>query len=171
VRPIGWLAAAYLQVEDRPRIIMVLESLKTAGVVVGMHVFAIVTPRLFGDGVPGRSGPGEIGACVAVGVAFALSALAYMAVIKQTSGVSLGEQLAALGPPLLACFPMTAVVLLLEHTLAGTTSPWIRLAMEIAAGGLVFVPSAWMLAPVASRELLALLREALRARRPLPQPP
>jgi PST family polysaccharide transporter len=154
VRPIGWIGSAYLQVEDRPRAIMILEIVKTVAVVVVMHLFAGWMPRRFG--------PGESWACVAVGLVFAADALLYMAVIRSTSRIPFRAQLAALAPPILACVPMVAVVAALEGILAGVAPPGLRLAVEIAAGAVVFVPSALLLAPGTSREFLALLAAALR---------
>ena len=61
VRPIGWIGSSYLQVENRPRAIMLLETAKTVAVVVLMHLFAVWAAR--------RLGAGEHWACAAVGVA------------------------------------------------------------------------------------------------------
>ncbi len=72
VRPIGWVAGSYLQVADRPRLIMILELCKTMSVLALMHLFAIGAPRLFGPDL-GRFGAGEPWACAAVGLAFGLS--------------------------------------------------------------------------------------------------
>jgi PST family polysaccharide transporter len=161
VRPIGWVGSSYLQVADRPRPIMVLELCKTASVLVLMHVFAIGVPRLLGPGA-GRLGEGEAWACVAVGLAFGLNALGYMWIIRRTEQISLRAQIAAVGPPILACAPMVAIVAALERTLADTTPPAVRLFVEVTVGALAFLPSAWLLAPGAARELVALLRTALR---------
>jgi O-antigen/teichoic acid export membrane protein len=154
VRPIGWVGSAYLQVEDRPRVIMILEIAKTVAVVVVMHLFAGWMPRRFG--------PGEAWACVAVGLVFAADAFLYMAVIRWTSRIPLRAQLAALAPPVAACVPMVLAVAALEGTLAGAAPPGLRLAVEVAVGAIVFVPSALLLAPGAAREFLALLSAALR---------
>ena len=157
VRPIGWIGSSYLQVENRPRAIMVLESAKTVGVVVLMHLFA--------RWAPGGLGPAEHWACAAVGLVFGLNALAYLALLWKTDGIPLRAQLAALGPPVLACAPMVVVVSGLEHLLAGASPAGARLVIEVAAGALTFVPSALVLAPAATRELLALLGHALSRRR------
>lgn len=166
VRPIGWIGCSYLQVEDRPLTIMVLESAKTAGVVLLMHVFAVWAPRLFGPG-SGSPSVGESAACVAVGLVFALSSLGYTVVLKMKEGIQLGVQLAELGPPLAACAPMVVGVVGIEHLLGGpalTTPAGVRLAVEITVGALVFVPSAWLLAPATAREFVTLLAKALRRR-------
>ena len=167
VRPIGWVGSSYLQVADRPRPIMVLELCKTASVLVLMHVFAIGAPRLLGPGFGrfGRFGEGEAWACVAVGLAFALNALGYMWMIRRTEKISLRAQIGAVGPPLLACAPMVGIVVGLERTLSGAAPPAVRLFVEVTVGALAFLPSAWLLAPGAARELVGLLRTALRRRR------
>ncbi len=156
VRPIGWIGSSYLQVQNRPRAIMILESLKTASVVGLMSLFAWLAPR-FGA-------PGEPWACAAVGLAFGLNALGYMAIFKVTEGLPLRTQLAEMGPPVLACVPMVAAVALFERAFAASVPAGARLAMEIALGALTFVPSALLLAPETSRELLGLLQKARRVR-------
>jgi lipopolysaccharide exporter len=161
VRPIGWIGSSYLQVEDRPRPIMILESVKTVGVVVMMHLAAVLAPRLSGGG---RLGAGEDWACVAVGLAFGLNALGYMAVLRKKDGIPVREQLAQVAPPMVACAPMVAAVTAVEHALEGAAPPGVRLLVEIAVGALVFVPSALVLAPGTARELVSLLRTALRKR-------
>jgi lipopolysaccharide exporter len=157
VRPIGWIGSSYLQVQNRPRIIMVLESAKTLGVVVTMHLCALLAPRL--------GGAGELWACAAVGLVFALNALGYMWTLTRTAGIPLAAQLAELGPPVAACVPMVAAVVAAERALDGSMPPGARLIVEIALGAVVFVPSALVLAPGTARELLTLLRRALGRRR------
>lgn len=155
VRPIAWIGSSYLQVENRPRAIMILECAKTAGVVLAMDLFARFAPR---------PPPGELWACAAVGLVFTLNALGYMALFKRTDGIPLRTQLAELAPPVAASIPMVAVVVALEHALAGGTPAGARLVIEVAAGALTFVPSALILAPGTSRELIALLAMALSRR-------
>jgi PST family polysaccharide transporter len=164
VRPIGWIGSSYLQVENRPRTIMILESLKTAAVVLGMHVFAILGPRLFGPGSPPVY-TGEIAACAAVGIVFALNALGYMALLTTTDGLPLGAQLAEVIPPLVACGPMVIAVAALDRTLSAIVPAAILLCAEVVIGALTFVPSAFVFAPSASRELVTLLDATLRTRR------
>jgi PST family polysaccharide transporter len=164
VRPISWIASAHLQVRNMPRVIMILESLKTAFVVLVMHAFAVSAPRVFGDSL-GRLGSGQAWACIAVGVVFTCNALAYMWIVKRTEGIPLSTQLAALAPSLLACAPMVLAVLAIERALAPSTPPVVRLAVEVIAGGLVFVPSAFALAPSTAREFTHLLSTALARRK------
>src|SRR6185312_7374149 len=117
----------------------------------------------------GRFGEGQAWACVAVGLAFGLNALGYMWIIRRTEQISLRAQIAAVGPPLLACAPMVAIVVALERTLSGAAPPAVRLVVEVTVGALTFLPSAWLLAPGAARELVGLLRTALRRRQAEPR--
>ena len=160
VRPISWVAGSYLQVANRPRPIMILELCKTVGVVTLMHLFAVGAPRVIGPGF-GRFGAGEPSACVAVGLAFGLNALGYMWTIQRKDAIAVSAQLAEVGPPLLACAPMVAAVMALERVLAGAAPAGLRLLIEVAVGGLVFAPSAWLLAPGTAREFVMLLGTAL----------
>jgi lipopolysaccharide exporter len=156
VRPIGWIGSSYLQVANRPRAIMILESLKTVSVVGMMLLFARLAPRF--------STPGEPWACAAVGLAFGLNALGYMAIFKVTEGLPLRAQLAEMGPPVVACAPMVAAVALFERTFHADVPAAARLGVEVALGAAVFVPSAFVLAPETTRELLRLLGK-IRGRR------
>ena len=166
VRPISWIGSSYLQVKNRPRTIMILESTKPVALIVLMIVFATLGPRVAGPDVLGRLGTGESWACAAVGVVFALNSLSYMWVFKRTDGLSLSAQLAELLPPVMACVPMVAAVVVAERALgAAGCPPVVRLLVEIGVGAAVFVPSAFVLAPSTSREFVALLRAALTRRR------
>jgi PST family polysaccharide transporter len=160
VRPIAWICGSYLQVENRPRPIMILESLKTVAVVAGMHVFATAAPRVFGPGTP-PVGTGEMAACAAVGIVFALNALSYMALLVRPLGVSLRAQLREVTRPLIACIPMVVAVVAFESAFAASVPAGLRLGAEVVLGALVFIPSALVLARGASLEMLALLRATL----------
>jgi PST family polysaccharide transporter len=155
-RPIGWIAGAYLQVQNRPRLIMILESAKTASVVVVMHLFALYARRYHAAG--------EWWACASVGFVFGASALSYLWAIKKGAGISLTEQLGAIAPPLLACVPMVVVVIVAERALAPVAPPAARLITEVLLGALVFIPSAFLLAPRAARELCDLIERTLLRR-------
>lgn len=158
VRPIGWIGASYLQVKNRPRIILLLESLKTAAVV-GMIPLSAAFARRVGFGA------GEHWACAAVGLAFGLSALSYLYVFKKLDGIPLGASVAELSPPVLACLPMLAAVLVAQRWLSGTgLSGGVRLGALVILGGATFVPSALVVAPRTSREFLRLLAGAVSGR-------
>ncbi len=151
VRPIGWIGASYLQVKDRPREIMWLEITKTCGLLAAIALL-------------GRLGP--LWACAAVGLAFAVGSFGYFWVIRRIDGLTLREQILPLLPPVLACAPMVLAVIAARRGLSalGGAPDAVGLAAELLAGALVFIPSALVLAPAASRDLLALLRTALPRR-------
>jgi PST family polysaccharide transporter len=157
VRPIGWVGSSYLQVKDRPRIIMVLEVAKTATLLLLISLFAHLGSH------PSHQ---VYYACGAVGVAFGLSALSYLYAICKVDGTPLSSLVLPLLPPVLACVPMALAVFEFQRVIVQLLMfrhPAV-LAGEIVVGVVVFIPSAFLIAPGATRELIALLRSA-RARR------
>lgn len=151
VRPIGWIGASYLQVKNRPRAIMRLEITKTVGLLIAIALL-------------GRLGP--LWACAAVGIAFALGSFGYFWVIRGTDGLTLRDQILPLLPPIIACAPMVLAMLAVRRGIAalGGTTDAVDLAAEFFVGAFVFLPSALLLAPAASRDLLGLLRTVLPRR-------
>jgi lipopolysaccharide exporter len=151
-RPVGWTVASYLQASGRPVHILWLEVLKLVCLLGGIATL-------------GRASP--LFACGAVGLAFALHALASLWVIQRVEGVPLGRSIACLLPALGACIPLVAAVLgarlAWEH--AGAIPRVVALLLEIAAGTAGYLLGAWFMARRASEDLLARLVEALRARR------
>lgn len=165
VRPVAWIGSAYLQVKNRPLPIMVIELVKTVGLLVLMYLAGRYGGAIAGPGM-GAWSRGETWACVSIGVSFGAGSLAYMFIFKRIEGVSLTSQVGSLLPPVLACLPMAAVILAVQGPLARTTlPPGARLALEVITGILVFVPSAFVIAPRASREFVELVTSALRRRR------
>jgi PST family polysaccharide transporter len=149
VRPIGWTIDAYLQARDRTRLLMVLQLGK---------VIALLAA------VAGLAQIGPLWACIGVGVAFGLHALAGMLAVRALDQISLRDMLAGVIPPFIACLPMVAAILAFrQHVLApaGLAGGVLALLIEVALGGCTFVISALILAPTASRELLQLIREAI----------
>jgi PST family polysaccharide transporter len=174
-RTVTWVGNSYFQVRNRRRWIMILETARMIGIVTFMSAF-IRVGMLWGPGHAVRW------ACASVVVVFGLSALSYMWSIRKLDGVSLRDQMLPLLPPILACVPMIAAVvgarrIITRFGLLVFGSPEVhgtldqirifspRLFVEIAVGALVFVPSALLLAPRASRELMDLVRDGLRRRR------
>jgi lipopolysaccharide exporter len=162
VRPIGWVGSSYLQVKDRPRIIMVLEVAKTASLLLLIALFSRIGER---------ASYHIYYACGAVGLAFALSALSYLWAIRKVDGTPMSQLVLPLLPPILACVPMAFGVFEFQRRIVqsgGVPHPLV-LVGEIIVGILVFIPSAFLIAPGATRELLGLLRSA-RARRRVEKP-
>ncbi len=152
VRPISWIGASYLQVKNQPRTIMLLEITKTAGLLAAIALLGRLGPRW---------------ACAAVGIAFALGSFGYFWVIRRIDGLTLREQILPLFPPVLACAPMVLAVLAARRALIalGGVPSGVGLGVELLVGALVFIPSAFALAPAASRDLITLLQTALPRRR------
>ena len=173
-RTITWIGNAYLQVRNQPRTIMMLETARMVGIVVFMNLFVLVGMH---------QGPGHAvrWACASVVAVFTMSALSYLVAIKKLDGVSLRAQILPLLPSLVAAAPMALAVVsarrlmtyfglfALDHPRLTTADharefgP--RLAVEILVGAVAFVPSALLLAPLASRELISLTKNALQRRR------
>jgi PST family polysaccharide transporter len=147
LRPIGWIGSSYLQVLDRPRLIMMLEMLKTGGLLAAIATIG----RL-----------GQLWACAAVGVAFGASAAGYLVVIRRVDGTPLRATMLPLLPPILACAPLALAVIGARHLLlaAGIHPGLLMLLVETAAGAIVFVPSVLLLAPRASGDLLRLVKKS-----------
>lgn len=175
-RTVIWTANSYLQVRNKPRIIMNLEMARMLGIVLLVHGFTWLGRQVL---PPSQA---QLVACAAVVSVFALNALGYMLVIRRVDGVSLGDQILPLLPPALACVPMVLAVYGIQNGLeripffavadegalhtfgerARAFGP--RLLLSVVGGAIVFVPSALALAPKASRRLLSMVRNA-RARR------
>ena len=99
-------------------------------------------------------------------MAFTLGSFGYFRVIRRIDGLTLREQIVPLVPPVIACAPMVFAILGVRRgivALGGAPSA-IGLLAELLVGALIFVPSALLLAPSASRDLLGLLRTALSRR-------
>lgn len=152
VRPLGWVVNSYQLACNRPRVAMVL----------GVAKVVILLGMLY---TLGRFGP--LWACAAVGLAFALHAAAGMWTVTHYDGASFMAFVRRFAPPIVPCIPMVIAVRLLRSGLlrAGWEEGRLMLVLEVIVGAAVFVPSAFALAPGLSREMLALLREALVKRR------
>jgi lipopolysaccharide exporter len=151
-RPIGWNVATYLQAHNKPRQVMLMEGFK----LIALLAFMLTLGRL-----------SLLWMCVAVGIAFTAHALLSLAYVNRYEGVPFGPMLVRVGSPLLACAPMVAAVLGARAGLSalGLKNAWLMLACEIVAGGVAFVPSAFVLAPTVSRDFLGLARGFLARRR------
>ncbi len=166
-RTIIWTAICYLQVRDDPRVIMILEWARMFAVVILMHLLTLAARWAFGPEVA------VLVACGAVVLAFALSALGYLGAIRRLDGIPLAAQVRPLLPPTLASIPMMGAVWAAGQLLSRTAAfdaarPLLtfaerartfgpRLAVEVIVGAVVFVPSALLLAPESSRQLLGMI--------------
>lgn len=147
-RPITWVLSAYLEAESKTNRLMLLELAKVVILLAGiaaLHRFGL------------RS------AAAAVGIAFGLTAIAGCAVVVR-EGVSPGRLLIGFLQPLMACVVMAAGVYAayLGLVTLGVTHPAALLAGEIVVGGACYVGAALVIARDTARDLLDLLRRALR---------
>jgi PST family polysaccharide transporter len=148
MRPLGWLVGAYLQAVHRTRTVMLLELLKT----VGLLLSVIALGQL-----------GLVWACGGVGVAFGIHALASMLTLKRDDGVPVRDLLVVLAPPLVAVLPMVICVMGTRQLFAAAELPlWSSLLAELAAGALTYAASGWLLASRQARDFVGLLAGALR---------
>jgi PST family polysaccharide transporter len=145
-RPMSWTIGSYLLARDKPRWVMLLAFVKVALL---MGAIVALAPL------------GELWACAAVGFAFGLHALLNIWAVRRLDGISAVEMLGGLVRPLIACAPMVGAVYGARHLLAlrSLNGTLIALIVEIAVGGLVFVPSALLFAPFTARNLLGLIRK------------
>lgn len=148
-RPVGWTITSFLTAARHPRAVMVL------GVFRLIALFAAIGALAFA---------GPLWAAAGVGVAFIAHGLASVLVVHRLDGVPRLPMLAGMGSALLACAPMAGAALGVRELVAraGYAGTALSLVAEIAAGAIVYIPSALLLAPASSRELLTQLRKALQ---------
>ena len=151
-RPVGWTVASYLQARQLPRFIFWLEALKLGLLVLGIVSFGRMSP---------------LWACLSVGMAFGLHALASLCVVGQKDAF----------PAAFAGQHGPGACCLRDHGRGGVGSaawpasrpvrPIVLLFCEVLSGALTYAVAALVLARKASLDLLAKLRDALRSQ-PLP---
>jgi len=151
-RPVGWIMQGYILAHDRTRTLSVLEMLKAAAVV-GL----IATVGRYDVHV----------ACVAVGIAYTLHALASVYAVKRTDGIPM---MSIIGPqilPLVACVPMAVAVYGIRFGVVTTLGwpSWLSLLLEIFGGAITYVIGGLVIARKQSRELLRIARDIRASRR------
>lgn len=147
VRPVGWLIQSYLQAQDAPRAVMVLEAGKVAALVGLIVLFGLVSP-LF--------------AAAGAGAAFTLHAAASLWMIRRHHGVPIASVVGGMIGPALACAAMAGTVLLVRAGAqnAGLETPALLLVVEIAAGILAYALATQVFANATCRQFIILLRRA-----------
>jgi PST family polysaccharide transporter len=147
-RPITWVLSAYLEAESKTNRLMLLEIAKVVVLIGGI---ALLQPY------------GLRAAAGAVGVAFGFTAVAGVAVVVR-EGVSPSRMMIGFMQPLLACAAMGAAVWgtnLGLHAL-GVQYVAVYLVTEILVGAIVYVLAAFAIAGETSRDLVSLLKRALK---------
>lgn len=147
-RPVTWVLSAYMEAESKTNRLMLLEIAKVAILLGGM---AVLQPH------------GLIWTAGAVGIAFGFTAIAGVAMIMR-EGPSPARLMIGFFQPAAACGVMGAVVWLAHRglTLAGIDHPAILLVAMIVTGGIAYVLSALVIAREATKDLLQLLKKALK---------
>ncbi|RMH38129.1 MAG: oligosaccharyltransferase [Deltaproteobacteria bacterium] len=148
VRPVGWTINSYLVALHRTGAVMLLEFIKLGAL---MALIAALSPL------------GIEWVCAGVGLAFAANAAASVWLVRRADGIPAGPLVAGLIGPLMACGPMVGAVLGVRHVAAAMGWPaTASLVAELFTGAVVYVPAALVLAPATSRDLIGLVRKALR---------
>jgi PST family polysaccharide transporter len=148
-RPMGWGVSAYLSAFSRTRAIMLLQLLKLV--------------LLFGC-IAAFSSLGPVWTAGSVGLAFGVQSLVAIGLVIVTDGVPAWPIVGAVVRPLAACAVMGACVIGARHGLIaiGLASARLRLPIEIAVGALAYIAGALVLARPSTRDLLGVLRRALK---------
>ena len=149
-RPITWVVSAYLEASSKTGRLMWLEIGKTAILLVGIAVLAEYGLRA---------------AAAAVGVSFGLMAIAGVIMVLR-EGPSPARLVLGFARPLVACGVMAVATRAVGYGLAavGLDHAAVLLVSEILAGALGYVAAAFAIAPDAVRDLLMLLKQALKKR-------
>lgn len=149
VRPLGWTIGSYQLAQRQPVMVMALEIIK---VILLLGLIIILAPRT-----------NILVVCLAPGIAFTAHAIGSMLAVKLTNNVSFLRLGGGVIPPLLATAPMVAAVIGVRYLLlhAGLTQGVLMLIVEIAVGGIAFVPSAFIIAPSTAKDLLSTTKRAL----------
>jgi PST family polysaccharide transporter len=147
-RPITWVLSAYMEAEQKTNKLMWLEIAKVA---------------LLIGGIAAMSPLGLRTAAGAVGIAFGLTAIAGVALVVR-EGPRPGRLVIGFLQPLLACGAMAAAVWAVSRglDLVGVKRPMIYVVAEILAGALAYVIAALAIARETSKDLLQLLKKALK---------
>jgi lipopolysaccharide exporter len=147
-RPITWVLSAYMEAESKTGRLMFLEIAKVVFIIAGIGVVSQYGLRV---------------AAGAVGVAFGLTALAGVAMVVR-HGPSPTRLAAAFLQPLAACAVMASAVWLTQMGMRslGVHAAWIYLVVEIIVGALAYVGGALVICRETSRDLLGLLKKALK---------
>lgn len=147
-RPISWVLGAYLEASSKTNRLMLLEVAKLGLLLGGIALLSPYGLRI---------------ASSAVGISFALSAIGGIAMVVH-EGVSPTRLLVGFLQPLAACAVMGAAVWGIHHGLhaAGVAHHSIYLLTEIVAGAAVYVGAALVICRKTSRDMVGLLRQALK---------
>lgn len=143
-QPSAWPALAYLQVEAKTRLIMLVSFIRAF---VLLSLVALL----------GWWG-GPIWACVGVGVGFAVHSVLAVILTARATSLPIGPYIAQVVRPFVACVPMWFAVHALRHAIAGYVPVGVSLGLEIVAGGVIYIASAFVFARANVTEMIGLVR-------------
>jgi PST family polysaccharide transporter len=146
---------SYLQAQKRTRPIMVLEIGKVVGIL-------LLVPTV------GSFGP--LWACVAVGITYAIHALASVWLVRRTDGVPMKNLLLPLVRPLAACGVMVGAIVGVRRLLGAfdVDHPGLGLGVELCVGAVAFIAAALVVAKDASGDMLGLVRRSRKKETSIP---
>jgi lipopolysaccharide exporter len=154
-RSIGNLAGAFLQVVGRTRAFVLIDLI----LVVTVLGFMAILARW-----------GSVWASAGVGIAFLISVVLTLRVLRP-DGITPTATFLAVLRPLLACLPMVAVVLGLRYGLRPLALPGVvQLLAELLGGAAAYVAAAFAIAPKITRDFIELAMSTVR-RRARKEPP
>ncbi|MBP9086970.1 MAG: oligosaccharide flippase family protein [Kofleriaceae bacterium] len=147
-RPITWVLSVYMDAQERTMRLMLLEVAKIILLMIGIAVF---------------SPWGVRASAAAVGLAFGVSAIAGVGMVAG-DGVSLARLVRGFFEPLAACALMCGAVLAVRYGVPSFEQlhPGAKVAIEIGLGGIVYSGAALLLCRATAKDLLGLLRGAMK---------
>jgi PST family polysaccharide transporter len=149
--PMHWSALAYVQAMQRTHIVMWSSFFRAA----------VVLTLLGAGGLAG----GPSGACLGAGVGYALHSVFTIIAAGRRTDLPVAVYLRGIARPLLPCAPMFVAVVAIARGLADAGVPGgASLAVQIAAGAVIYVAASFLLVRRNVDELLGLAREAFLRR-------
>jgi lipopolysaccharide exporter len=150
-RPMTWSAIAYLQAVQQTRVVM-YSSVSRAFVVLPLvAIFGVLGDATW--------------ACVGAAIGYALHSIGTIVATGRVTGLPIGTYMVGVVRPLIACVPMFAAVAGIEVAFSALdVHPVATLAVQVIAGGVVYVLSAFVFARSSALEIIRLGRGVLRRR-------
>ncbi|MCX5746976.1 MAG: oligosaccharide flippase family protein [Proteobacteria bacterium] len=147
-RPVTWVVSAYMEATGKTTRLMWLEVGKTIAIIGGIFALAPFGLKVAASGV---------------GVAFGLMAIGGVILVVR-EGPSPVKIVMGFVRPLVACGAMAATTIGVGHALVaiGWDHPAVLLLVEIGAGALAYVLTALVVARASAKDLLQLLKGALK---------
>lgn len=144
-QPSAWPAIAYLQVESKTRLIMIMSFVRAVLVLSGVAVFGWLG--------------GPVAACAGVGFGFAVHSILTVFVTAKNTDLPAAAYFGGVVRPFLACVPMWLGVSGLQALMTSHGVPvFAILATDIVAGAVLYIGAAFLLARSNVREMLRLVR-------------